>query len=208
MDLKEKIVQALEELRKQEKRKFSQSVDLLINLKKFDMKRDNVNLLLTLPHKIKSVKLCAFLNKKTGVIDTITKSEFDSYENNKKALKNLVKGYDFFISSANLMQSIAKTFGRYLGQAGKMPNPQLGVLKEETEAEIKKLSETFEKVVRIKSKEPSLKFSIARETMKNEEIAENAIYAYEKVLQALPKQKENVRSVMIKLTMTKPVKIQ
>ncbi len=204
---KQKIVQALTDLGKKKKRKFAQSVDLIINLRIFDVKKDSVNLFLELPYKIKEAKICAFLNKKSNLIDTITKDEFSEYESNKKKLKLLVKSYDFFISSANLMPTVARIFGRYLGQAGKMPSPQIGILKEETESEIKRTLNSFEKVVKIKSKEPSLKFSIGNENMKDEEIAENIMYAYEKILQALPLKKENIKSVLIKLTMTKPIKL-
>ena len=105
------------------------------------------------------------------------------------------------------MPTVARIFGRYLGQAGKMPSPQLGILKEETEAEIKKILNSFEKVVKVKSREPSLKFSIGNENMKDEETTENIMYAYEKILQVLPSKKENVKSVLIKLTMTKPLKL-
>lgn len=203
---KENIIKALEELRKNEKRKFNQSIDLLINLKNFDIKRESVNLLLNLPHKVKEKKIAAFLSKKSSVIDTITKAEFDIYKDKKK-IKNLVKSYDFFISHASLMPSLAAAFGRYLGTAGKMPSPQLGILKTEVDNEIKETVAKFAKIVKVKSKEPSLKFCIGKESMKNEEIADNILHAYNAIENVLSKKKENIRSVMIKFTMTKPVKI-
>ena len=69
MELKE----AIKELRKEEKRKFNQSVDLIVNLKDIDMKRDNVNTVVTLPHKIKDKKICGFLIKPSTLVKTITK---------------------------------------------------------------------------------------------------------------------------------------
>jgi len=205
---KEQILKAIQELRKEKERKFNQSIDLIINLRSFDIKKDSVNLFLSLPYKVKDVKICAFLNKKSSIIDTITKPEFDKYENKKKDIKKLVKDYDFFISSANLMPQVAKLFGRFLGQAGKMPSPQLGILKQETDTEINQIIKNFEKVVRIKSKEPSLKFSVGKQNMKDEEIAENILFSYDKILQTLPKKKENLRAVMIKFTMGKPIKLE
>lgn len=44
--------------------------------------------------------------------------------------------------------------------------------------------------------------------MKDEEIADNIISAYNTILNSLPKKKENVKSVMIKLTMGKPIKLE
>jgi len=203
---KENIISTLNELRKQEKKKFNQSVDLIINLKSFDIKKESVNLFLELPYKIREVKICAFLNKKSNIVDSIIKQDFDNYKDKKK-IKNLVKKYNFFISSAILMPSIASTFGRYLGPVGKMPSPQLGILRTENEQEVQETIKKVEKVVRIKSKEPSLKFCIGKEDMKDEEIADNVIYAYNIILNNLSKKKENIRNVMIKFSMTKPIKL-
>ena len=201
------INEALEELRKQDKRKFIQSIDLLINLKDFDVKKQSVNLFVTLPHKIKDVRVCAFLEKKSNLVDTITPSEFIGYKE-KKELKKLVKNYNFFMANAKLMSSIAVNFGRVLGTAGKMPSPQLGIVTDESETNIKTVLHRFEKVVRIKTKEPSIKICIGKENIKNEEIAENIKAAYNAVLNSLPKNKENIRNVMIKFSMTKPIKIE
>lgn len=203
----EQVVKVLQELRKNEKKKFVQSVDLLINLKSFDIKRENVNLFLTLPHNLREAKIAAFLNKKSDVVDTITKLEFDKYSE-KKMVKKLIKEYDFFIASASLMPLVAKTFGRFLGQAGKMPSPQLGIVTDESDVAVTKIMNIFDKVVKIKSKEPSLKFSIGKENMKDEDLAENIIRAYDTILNALPKKKENIRSAMVKFTMTKPIKLE
>lgn len=203
---KTKLLEAIKELKKLEPKKFEQSVDLLINLKAFDMKKDNINLFINLPHKIRDAKVCAFLSKKSPAIDSVAKDSFEKYE--KRDIKKMVSKYDFFISSPALMPLVAKTFGRYLGAAGKMPSPQLGVVKDESEAEIKKLAEAFDKIARVKSKEPSLKFSIGKEKMKDEDLAENIMKAYDTIIASLPKQRENLRSVMIKLTMSKPIKVE
>jgi len=204
---KDKVVKAIQELRKNEKRKFVQSVELLINLKSFDIKKDSVNTFVTLPHKIRDAKICAFLNTKSKIVDSITKSEFDKYSE-KKSTKKLVKEYDFFISSASLMPLVAKTFGRYLGTAGKMPSPQLGIVTAETDEAIKSIMGVFDRVVKVKSKEPSLKFTIGKENMKDEEIADNVIKAFDTVTNALVKKRDNIRSVMLRLTMTKPIRLE
>src|SRR3989344_6848836 len=128
------LKEALAELKKERKRKFDQSVDLIINLKGIDMKRDQLNIIVNVPHKIKDKKVCAFLKEKSKVIDTITEPEFIKYKD-KKPLKNLVNEYDFFIAIAPLMPKVAAAFGKVLGPAGKMPTPQLGMLNQETEVE-------------------------------------------------------------------------
>lgn len=204
---KEEILQALSELRKQEKRKFSQSVDLIINLKSFDIKRENISLFVSLPHKAREIKVCAFLNTKSKIVDSITKPEFDKYKG-KKEIKNLAKSYDFFIAHASLMPSIAQNFGKYLGTAGKMPSPQLGIITNDSESIIKETIEKAGKTIRVRTKEPCIKVLVGKEDMKDEEIAENILAIYNAVLNALPRKKDNIRSVLIKFTMSHPVKIK
>ena len=202
MELKE----ALAELRKEEKRKFEQSVDLIVNLKGVDLKRTNVSSIVTIPYKLREKKICGFLNKKSSLIDSVTKPEFDKYKD-KKALKNLVKNHDFFISVAPLMPSVATTFGKILGPAGKMPSPQLGIINNDDDKSIKDVLEKISTSVKIRAKEPSIKLNIGRENMKDEEIIGNILAVYNAILKSLPKEKENVKNIEIKFTMSKPVKI-
>jgi len=202
---KDSIIKALTELRKQEKRKFSQTVDLIINLKNFDVKRESINLFVNLPYKIKDKKIGAFLTKKSNVVNTITKAEFDNYKGKK--IKKLAKNYDFFISIAGLMPAVATSFGKVLGPLGKMPSPQLGMILKEDDKTIQEILEKINKTVRVKSKEPSLKISVGNEIMKDEEIAENILAVYNAVLNVLTRKKENIKSVLIKFTMTKPIKL-
>lgn len=204
---KEDILLALTELRKEEKRKFAQSVDLIINLKNFDIKRESFSAFVSLPYKTRDIRIAAFLNNKSDILDTITKADFDKYKGKKEA-KNLSKEYDFFIAHAQLMPAVAATFGKYLGSAGKMPSPQLGMIMNDSESEIKKMVEKVKQTVRVRTKEPSIKMVIGKENMKDEELAENILAIYNAVLNALPKKKESIRSVLIKFTMSKPIKVK
>lgn len=195
---------ALEELRKQENKKFNQSVDLIVNLKDIDPKKDNISMFINLPHKFKDKKICGFLNEKSNLIKTITKPEFSKYKD-KKDLKKLVKEYDFFIASAGLMPAIATIFGRVLGPAGKMPSPQFGILAPENENAIKALIDKIERAVKIRVKESSIKIAVGNEKMKDEEIIDNINSVYNGIVDALPTKKENVRNTILKFTMSKPV---
>ena len=202
-----KLEKAIEELRKDKTRKFDETLDLIINLRKFDIKRNNINTFITIPHKIKDKKICGFIESKSQLIDTISKAAFIKYKD-KKPIKNLVKQYDFFISSAPNMPSVATTFGRILGPAGKMPSPKLGIIMNESESEIKKLVDKINLVIRIQTKEPSIKISIAKSSMKDSDIVENIHSAFNSISNELPNKKENVKSVFIKFTMSKPIKVE
>ncbi len=207
MALQEDITNALKELRKENVRKFDQSVDLIINLQKFDIKRSAVNLFAFVPNKIKEKKIAAFLEGQSDLIDTITKEDFKKY-NDKKVLKKLVEKYDFFIAQASVMPKVATTFGRVLGPTGKMPSPQLGIILNADEKTINELKEKINSSIKIRAKESSIKLAIGKQSMKDEAIIENVMSIFNGVLKELPRNMENIKNVELKFTMTKPIKIK
>ena len=201
------LKQALEQLGKEsKKRNFDQTVDLIVNLKGIDIRKDNINAVINIPHKVKEKKVCGFLTEKNDLIKTITKPEFQKYKD-KAVLKSLVDEFDFFIAHASLMPSVATTFGKALGPVGKMPSPQLGVITQETSEIIKSLLEKISKSIKIRAKEASIKVGAGKESMKDEEIIENVKAIYDGIVQALPTKRENVKNVQIKFTMSKPKEI-
>jgi len=78
----------------------------------------------------------------------------------------------------------------------------------EDDKTIREILEKVNKSIKVTSKQPSLKVSVGKEDMKDEEIAENILTVYRAVFDALPRKKEQVKSVLIKLTMTKPLKLE
>lgn len=206
-ELKEQIEKALAELRREKERKFDQTVDLIVNLQKFDVKKSNTNLAVSVPHKIKDKKMCAFLDARNKNVDTIIKEDFKDYKD-KKSLKKLVEKYDFFIAQASVMPAVATTFGRVLGPAGKMPSPQLGIIVNADDKVINELKERVNNSVKIKIKEASIKVPIGKVSMKDEDIAENILVVYNHILKELPKNKDNIKNIEVKFTMTKPIKIK
>jgi large subunit ribosomal protein L1 len=205
-ELEEQLKKALTELRKAKERKFNQTVDLIVNLQKFDVKKTNLNIFASVPHRIKEKKIAGFLEVQNSHIDTITPEEFKKY-NNKTQLKNLVNNHDFFIAQASLMPSVATTFGRVLGPSGKMPSPQLGIIMNADEKTIKELKTRIDNSIKIKIKESSIKIPIGKQNMKDEEIIENIVSVYNIILKNMPRNKENIKNIEIKFTMTKPYKI-
>jgi large subunit ribosomal protein L1 len=200
------LKKALTELRAIKERKFDQTVDLIVNLQKFDIKKSNVNIFVNVPNKVKDKKIAGFLEVKNKDIETITPDEFKKYTN-KAQLKSLVNNHDFFIAQASLMPSVATTFGRALGPTGKMPSPQLGIVLNADEKTLKELRNKINTSVKIKVKEPSIKIPIGKQSMKDEEIIENILSVYNTLLKTLPRNKENIKNLEIKFTMTKPYKI-
>ena len=206
-ELKEELEKALSELRKTKERKFDQTVDLIVNLQKFDLKKSQINIFVNVPFKIKDKKICAFFEGQNKNVDTITPEQFKKYHD-KKDLKKVVKKYDFFIAQASVMPKVAATFGRVLGPAGKMPSPQLGILVNVSDKEIEELKKKINNSVRIRAKEASIKTPVGKQSMKDSEIIENVMTIYNALIKVLPKEKDNVKNIEVKFSMTKPQKIQ
>ena len=207
MALQEDLQKALVELRKEKARKFDQTVDLVLNLQKFQIKKEQINIVVAVPNPIKQKKVCGFLEVPNKSIDTIGPEEFKKYSD-KKEIKKLVAKYDFFIAEAKLMPKVATVFGRALGPSGKMPSPQLGILMNNDEKTLKELLTKINSSVKLKTKEASMKIAIGKQSMKDEQIVENAMAVYTAAEKALVRGKENIKNVEIKFTMTKPVKIK
>jgi len=207
MELQEQLKLALTELRKNESKKFKQTVDLIVNLQKFEVKKTPLNIFVRIPNKSKDKKIAAFFESESEFIDTITEIDFKKYSDKKK-LKNLVKKYDFFIAQAKLMPKVATVFGRVLGPAGKMPSPQMGIVLNADEKATNELKEKINTSLRIRAKEPSIKVAVGKEDMKDEEIIENVLSIYNELLKALPRDKENIKNIELKFTMTKPIKMK
>ncbi len=204
----EKFFKAIKKLRKTEtKRNFDQTVDLIVNLKNFNVKKDSFNIFIQVPNKIKNRKVAGFFEKDSELVDTIKKNDFIKFKE-KKDTKKLLKKYDFFIANAKLMPAIATSFGRILGPAGKMPSPQFGILSVEDENSIKAVIEKIDTIIRVRIKEPSIKISIGKESLTDEQILKNIMKVYNKILENLPRKKDNIKNILIKLTMNKPVKVE
>lgn len=206
MELETELKKALSELRQGKERKFDQTVDLIVNLKKFNVKKDTINTFIILPHKIKDKKIAGFLEVKNKDVATITPDEFKKYSD-KKAVKKLVENYDFFIGQASLMPKVATAFGRALGPAGKMPSPQLGIIANADEKTVSGLKDKINKSVKIRTKESSIKLAIGKQSMRDEDLIENMMAVYNALVKTLPRENDNIKNIEVKFTMTKPRKI-
>jgi len=212
---KEQIKNALEELNKLPKRKFPQSYDLIINLKNIDLKTNPLDFFVILPHnKGAKLRIAAFVDQElveqsSKFCDlTIKESEFSKYAADKKLAKKLAQEYDFFLAQANLMPKVAAVFGRFLGTRGKMPNPKAGCVvppNANLEAVVKKLNSTVHFVAK---KALNLQCLVGKEGQPENEIIENILAAHQAAAKHVPQDEaQNFKSVCLKLTMSKPVKV-
>ncbi|MEM4244934.1 MAG: 50S ribosomal protein L1 [Candidatus Nanoarchaeia archaeon] len=190
------------------KRKFSQTVDLIINLKQLDLKKteQQVNTFIVLPHALgKKLKVCALVDKelfnsaKECCDRVIMRDEFAKFD--KKSLRRLANDYDFFIAQANIMPDVAKYMGKVLGTKGKMPNPKADCVIPPT-ANVKDLYNKLQRTIKLQTKnEQAVKCRVATESMSDDEIKDNVMAVYNSLLRLLPREKHNIKEVLLKLTM-------
>jgi len=199
------IKKAIEELRKGKKRKFVQTLDLIVNLKNFDVRKEALNSFVSVPHAGEK-KLAGFLIKRSKLIDSITEMDFDKYKDLKN-IKKLAKKYDAFIAVAPMMAKVATKFGRVLGPVGKMPSPQAGIISKDDDVMISGMIEKMNKSIRVRNKEMAVKLGVGNEGMSDDNLAENVEAVLSGLEKLLPRGKDNIREVLIKWTMSKPILI-
>ena len=198
-----------------ERRNFMQSFDLIINLRGIDLKKQEhqIDAFITLPHaRGKKANVCALVGAELEehakqVCDSVILSDnFERYKD-KKEIRKIANGFDFFIAQANVMPKVATFFGRIFGPRGKMPNPKSGCIVAPN-ANLKPLYEKLQRTVRASNKSaPLIQCAVGTEDMSANEVADNALTVYNSLLQVLPNEKHNIKDIYIKLTMGKPVKI-
>jgi large subunit ribosomal protein L1 len=191
------------------KRNFKQSIDLIINLKGLDLKKaeHQVNMFVTLSHDIgKKISICAFVGPemeskaKEFCNEVILQDQFEKFKG-KSEIKKLANRHDFFISQASIMPKVATVFGRFLGPRGKMPNPKIGGILSPN-ANIGPLYEKLKRTVNLTTKnEPTVKCVVGKEDAADNEIIDNIMTVFNSVVHKLPNENQNVKNVMLKLTM-------
>jgi large subunit ribosomal protein L1 len=210
------IKEALKKLRETPKRKFKQKIDIIINLKQLDLKKveQQVDLFLTLPKATgKKAKVCALVgpelyDQAKSVCDSAVRSdEFETYGKNKRMTQKLSNAHSFFIAQATIMPKVASAFGRVLGVRGKMPNPKAGCVVPPN-ANLKPLYDRLQNTVRLIAKKSLVvQALVGVEDSTDEDLIENLKYIYNNLLHALPQDKNNIKSIYIKYTMGKPIRI-
>ena len=124
-----------------------------------------------------------------------------------KDVKKLAKKYDAFIAVAPMMGKVATKFGRVFGPMNRMPSPQAGIITQETDEMITAMITKVNKSIRVKNKEMAIKLPVGKESMSDDELAENIESAIKGLTKVLPKGLDNIKEVLIKFTMTKPIAV-
>jgi len=213
LDTKALLETVKEAKNKAEKKKFTQSVELIINLREIDMKKpeSKIQESIELPHAIgKQSKVCVIASgelalkaRNAGADLIIERAELESLAGDKKRQKTLVNDYDYFISEAPLMPTVGRVLGAVLGPKGRMPTPVA------PNANIADVIGKQRKTVQVRLRgQPILQCRIGTEDMPDEQIAENIEAVIRRLEGKLKRGLKNIRSIVIKTAMGPPIKIK
>jgi len=210
---KDDISRALGELRKGiTKKKFTQSIDLVVRLREVDLKKpeNRINEAIALPNPPeKALKVCVIASgdlgtraKAAGADMVVGRQEIDNLAKDKKGARKLAQEYDFFIAEAPLMPLVGRALGSFLGPRGKMPTPV------PPNAAIDQTIANHRKMVRVRMREqPVLQCRVGTEAMPDEKLVENIQAVVSRIEQKLERGFKNIGEILVKGTMSKPVKI-
>jgi large subunit ribosomal protein L1 len=210
---KDEVGRALSELRQNlVKRKFSQSIELVVKLREVDLKKpeNRINEAIPLPNPPESpVKICVIASgdlgtraKNAGADILVTRDQIDSLSKDKKSARKLAQDYDFFIAEAPMMPQVGRALGSFLGPRGKMPTPV------PPNAPIDQIISGHRKMVRVRMREQQvLSCRIGTESMSDDKLAENIQTVISRIEEKLERGFKNISEILVKATMSKPVKI-
>ncbi|MDD1736375.1 MAG: 50S ribosomal protein L1 [Methanothrix sp.] len=186
MDIEEAVKQAITEA---PARKFSESVDLAINLHNIDLAipGNRVDAEVMLPHGLgKPTKIAVFAAGET-------------------ALRAKSAGADRVISAdaeTQFMPVIGKSLGSILGKRGKMPTPLPPT--QDVTPQVQRLRN----MIRIRSRDrPTFHLTVGNRNMNTKELADNIEAVLVKLEQTLKDGRHNLKSVYVKTTMGPSIKV-
>lgn len=194
------------------KRKFTESVDLVINLKNIDLSqpKNRITESVVLPKgRGKATKIGVFakgdlaIKSQSGGADlVISPEDIDKMSGDRKLIRSTTRDIDFFIAEAPLMPSIGKSFGPILGPKGKMPDPI------PSSADPTPIINRLKRTVKVRTKDKTTFHSLVGNlSMSVEDIAANIEELLSTVESKLQNGTQNIASVYVKTTMGPAVRL-
>ena len=192
-------------------RKFPETVESVITFKDVDPKKTdlNINETVYLPHPGSHKSTICFIGsgdlllraKNAGVEGTLEPSQLENFAGNKKEAKKLARQYDFFLADTALMPRIGKILGTSLGPKGKIPTPVT------PNAPIEAMIPRTRTAVRVRSRATlAVAAKVGDRKLSDADLADNILAMVAAVQKKLPSGDRNIRAVIVKTTMGKPVK--
>jgi large subunit ribosomal protein L1 len=195
------------------KRKFTESVDLIVNLKNVDLSqpKNRISESIVLPTgRGKATKIGVFakgdlaIKSRSGGADLIiSPDDIDKMSSDKKLIRTTIRGIDFFVAEAPLMPSIGKSFGPILGPKGKMPDPI------PSNADPTPIIKRLKRTVKVRTKDkPTFHALVGNLSMSVEDIAANVEALLNTIESKLENGAQNIASIYVKTTMGPAVRVK
>ena len=190
-------------------RKFKQSIELIITFKDIDVKKGfALNEVIQLPKTSSPATVCIIatgeMNQKAKAAkadSVIGTEELEKFGTNKRESRKFINKYDFFLADTKVMPTVGKTLGQLLGPRGKMPTPV------PFDASIEAFLPRFRSCIKVRARASlSLSAKIGDVTMEDADLAINALAVLNAIEKKLPNGEKNMKKILIKTTMGKPVK--
>jgi large subunit ribosomal protein L1 len=190
-------------------RKFTQAIELIVNFKDIDVKKGfALNEVVQLPKTSSPATVCVMATgdmgtkaKAANADSVIGTEELDKFAANKRESRKFINKYDFFLADTQVMPVVGKTLGQLLGPRGKMPTPV------PFNADIVAFLARFRTSIKVRSRASlSVSCKIGDVTMEDSDLAINAHTVLAAIEKKLPNGEKNIKKIMIKTTMGKPVK--
>jgi large subunit ribosomal protein L1 len=190
-------------------RKFKQALEIIITFKDIDVKKGfALNEIVQLPKTSSPATVCVMA---TGDMSTKAKAakadavigseELDKFAANKRESRKFINKYDFFLADTKIMPVVGKVLGQLLGPRGKMPVPV------PFDAPIESFLQRFRSSIKVRVRGSlSLACKFGDETMDDADLAVNAHAILSAVEKKLPNGEKNIKRIIIKTTMGKPIK--
>ncbi|MBO7159347.1 MAG: 50S ribosomal protein L1, partial [Methanobrevibacter sp.] len=199
----QEIIDAVKEAKEQAKpRNFTQSIDVIINLKDLDVRKpeNRFSEEVALPNgRGKEIKIgviadgeLALAAKNAGVDVVISKEDLQEFGKDIKAAKKVVNSVDSFIAQADMMPLVGRFLGRILGPRNKMPKPV------PASARIEPLLERTQATIKVGVKQqPSIQILVGTQDMDDEKLAENIEAVLAVLDRNLEKGRNQIKSMYI-----------
>ncbi len=204
------LVEMIKKIKAESKqRKFTQSVELIINFKDIDVKKGfALNEIVQLPKTNSPATVCVMATgemslkaKQANADAVIGTDELDKFATNKRESRKFINKYDFFLADTKVMPLVGKTLGQFLGPRGKMPTPV------PFDAPIESFLQRFRSSIKVRTRASlSISCKIGDESMEDADLAINAHAVLSAIEKKLPNGERNIRRIMVKTSMGKPLK--
>lgn len=202
-----KIVDAVKTaIEKAPERKFSESVDITVNLKNIDMAqpKNRIDETILLPHGTGRKVGIAVIGKgdittqakDAGVDLVIGPEEVERMGGAPREARSVASAYRFFLAETSVMPQVGRFLGPRLGPRGRMPTPI------PAGTDIRPMVERLRNSVKIRTKDKkTFHVKVGSTGMPPEQIAENIDAVLRRVESVLEQGSMNIRSVYVKTTM-------